>query len=504
MTKNADHRGAMRAAVIAVLATSCAVLMACPPDAELEPLSAVWQTGEYDLAALKLSEYRSCPYGKNARVDYMLATSLCRIDVARIGVRYFERMLASYYLSAEDLPLVVQERDRCGLYYEKPSAVTFYGRHSTTVARDGRFAWARPASPIGGQAAMRTRDFTSAEMRSRLFERAAAGDAAEAAAARLGSDAELVSTDHLLVTAVNPRLQAKLRQIGRSLEELVKYVQLHFQIPEQDLLVTVYLVADQEELGSLAEKVHGLSLPPGSIGYYAVDDLSLVAVVQDSDIAALQHELLHLMVRTDFGDIPPWLDEGLGALFEVSRPSGTGRVALSNWREAILKDLWVKRPQLGELLRMDRAAFDSDGDPVQQAVNYATARYLMMYLQETDLLQSVYREIRANDAHDIEVGSGTDAVRDMERVTGKTIDMLDSAFTTWFRSLAPSLDTETVRALQTRLNALGFRAGTVDGVYGPRTTHALRRFQSSVGLKPADEPDRATIDALDGAMMDSP
>lgn len=53
-----------------------------------------------------------------------------------------------------------------------------------------------------------------------------------------------------------------------------------------------------------------------------------------------------------------------------------------------------------------------------------------------------------------------------------------------------------VRSLQTRLQALGFAAGTVDGVYGPQTAHAVRQFQASKGLVPDGEVGRITWKAL--------
>jgi N-acetylmuramoyl-L-alanine amidase len=50
---------------------------------------------------------------------------------------------------------------------------------------------------------------------------------------------------------------------------------------------------------------------------------------------------------------------------------------------------------------------------------------------------------------------------------------------------APSFRGDDVRALQRKLNALGFDAGREDGVYGTETDRALREFQRNVG----DEPD---------------
>ena len=54
----------------------------------------------------------------------------------------------------------------------------------------------------------------------------------------------------------------------------------------------------------------------------------------------------------------------------------------------------------------------------------------------------------------------------------------------WPRDLA-ALSRSQVAELQTALNARGFASGQPDGVMGPATRAALRRFQRSAGL-PAD------------------
>jgi N-acetylmuramoyl-L-alanine amidase len=63
---------------------------------------------------------------------------------------------------------------------------------------------------------------------------------------------------------------------------------------------------------------------------------------------------------------------------------------------------------------------------------------------------------------------------------------------------APQLRGDDVRALQERLGALGFDAGRVDGIFGPRTARAVREFQANYGV-PADAiVGRSTIRALAG------
>lgn len=54
-----------------------------------------------------------------------------------------------------------------------------------------------------------------------------------------------------------------------------------------------------------------------------------------------------------------------------------------------------------------------------------------------------------------------------------------------------------VRALQTRLRALGFDLGPVDGRMGSRTIAAIKTFQQAQGLKPNGVVDPLTLRALD-------
>ena len=63
---------------------------------------------------------------------------------------------------------------------------------------------------------------------------------------------------------------------------------------------------------------------------------------------------------------------------------------------------------------------------------------------------------------------------------------------------APEPENEgmTVYELQDRLAALGYKAGTVDGVLGPRTTDALKKFQADKNLAITGTINPETIRAL--------
>ena len=60
-----------------------------------------------------------------------------------------------------------------------------------------------------------------------------------------------------------------------------------------------------------------------------------------------------------------------------------------------------------------------------------------------------------------------------------------------------SANAEQVRQVQQKLNAIGYHAGTVDGVLGPQTESALRRFQRARNLDATGHIDAKTLAALE-------
>ena len=65
----------------------------------------------------------------------------------------------------------------------------------------------------------------------------------------------------------------------------------------------------------------------------------------------------------------------------------------------------------------------------------------------------------------------------------------------WPRDLQ-ALTRSQLQALQTALNARGFASGTPDGMMGPATREAIRRFQRSVGLPADGYPDAGLLGRL--------
>lgn len=102
------------------------------------------------------------------------------------------------------------------------------------------------------------------------------------------------------------------------------------------------------------------------------------------------------------------------------------------------------------------------------------------------------------------------AVRDFREreglAVGDTVDttvwsaLVDATFAMGDRMLflrVPYFHGHDVHQLQDVLNALGFVAGESDGIFGPHTEHALREFQSSIGLPDDGVAGHATFDAVE-------
>lgn len=105
----------------------------------------------------------------------------------------------------------------------------------------------------------------------------------------------------------------------------------------------------------------------------------------------LVHEMVHALMSPDFPDVPDWFNEGLASLYEQCSLDGDRITGHENWR---LPDLQVairkdKLRPLTELIE-DPKFYAED----QVGMNYAQARYLMMYLQDKGLLKDYYKRCR--------------------------------------------------------------------------------------------------------------
>lgn len=177
--------------------------------------------------------------------------------------------------------------------------------------------------------------------------------------------------------------------------DTVRWATKHFEAElfehRPNRLLDIYLFNDAPSYTAGVKALTG-SDPTTPYGFYSRrhDGLFMNIVTGGG---TLVHELVHPYVEADFPNAPPWLNEGLGSLFEQSDERDGKIVGLTNWRLSGLQHAITKGkvPTFHALTHLDTDAFYDD----DTGVHYAASRYLLYYLQEHGLLHRYYRAFKA-------------------------------------------------------------------------------------------------------------
>jgi hypothetical protein len=190
-----------------------------------------------------------------------------------------------------------------------------------------------------------------------------------------------------------------------------------------DQVITTFLYAGQDNYKLHARKDY----PDGGepyYGYYSPAGRTMVMNI-NTGTGTLVHELTHALVVYDFPNQPTWFNEGLASLHEQCNVEQDGITGLPNWRlpglQAAIRD--------GKLRPLAELVTKRDFYGPAQGVNYAQARYFVMYMQHKGLLREFYRHFRAHAD-----GDAAD-VRAIEHVFGLKIAQIEPAFIAWVKTL---------------------------------------------------------------------
>ena len=166
---------------------------------------------------------------------------------------------------------------------------------------------------------------------------------------------------------------------------------------------------------------------PPHFGYFQPARRVMVMNV-GTGTGTLVHELTHALIVPDFPNVPSWFNEGLASLYEqctfVSNDEMRG---LENWRLPALQSAI----RAGKLRPLAQLVADRDFyDPAKSGLNYAQARYLMMYLQEKGLLRAFYRRFRDHAADD---PTGLNALR--QTIAPLKLEAFETEWRAWVLKL---------------------------------------------------------------------
>lgn len=192
----------------------------------------------------------------------------------------------------------------------------------------------------------------------------------------------------------------KPRTVHAATEDIVRWtrdkLRQDFFTQDPPHLLDVWLFKNAE---SYEAHVKALTAkrPTTPYGFYSPDDRALYMNIATGG-GTLVHEIVHPYIAVNFPDCPPWLDEGLGSLYEASGERDGHIVGFTNWRlpglQQALRDGRV--PSFAALTSMNAVTFYGEG----RGVHYAAARYLLYYLQERGLLVKYYHTAHVARAGD--------------------------------------------------------------------------------------------------------
>lgn len=189
--------------------------------------------------------------------------------------------------------------------------------------------------------------------------------------------------------------------------------------------VKVYLFKDAESYTLWNVKLYK-ERPSTPYGYYSRAKRALVMNIGTGG-GTLLHEMAHAMAEADFPEVPAWLNEGIGSLFEASMDRNGKVVGFTNWRLTGLKrDLEQGTAVKFEtLLKLSDTEFYGE----RSGSNYAAARYLMQYLQDHGKLETFYARVRDN--------ADADALASLRKVFDdkKTIEEIETLVYAWVKTL---------------------------------------------------------------------
>ena len=241
----------------------------------------------------------------------------------------------------------------------------------------------------------------------------------------LGEDTRVERVEDFFFVASNDTSQSFV-QYKATIARVYRYLYEDYFQRKPEKPIRVYLFKDKTSYDvycrSTYDKPH--STP---YGFYMSRERKMVMNIS-TGTGTLAHELVHPLLAEDFPGVPSWFNEGFASLFEQSGERGGKMVGFVNWRLPKLKQMLKigKGVALPDLMKTTTEQFYGEDD---RGVNYATARYLCLYLQEHKLLIPFFQEFKKTAKTD-----PTGALA-FERATGKKPADLEPSWRDWVLSL---------------------------------------------------------------------
>ena len=189
-------------------------------------------------------------------------------------------------------------------------------------------------------------------------------------------------------------------EVKRRADDTVKWTvdklkQDYFSEDPKEIL-DIWLFKDAESYANNTVNLFH-DVPSTPYGYYSPEHKALILNIGTGG-GTLVHEIVHPFMEANFPACPPWLNEGMGSLYEHVGEENGHIYGYVNWRlPGLQRAIKAKTvPAFETLMAMDAHTFYGD----RTGVNYAQSRYLCYYLQEKGLLVKFYKQFHAQQKKD--------------------------------------------------------------------------------------------------------
>jgi hypothetical protein len=404
------------------------------PVKTLPEIETMINRGDYGAALSELLQVRKP--GGTVQIDSLIGICSCHIpDQRELGFQLIRWILDedSSALDSTSKQKLREEADRCGyVSLGAQAGVRGSGKFYHFLPHNSGEAAPRPEEyALAGEPVKTTNPKSSQELVARVFQRTQSDNTVEKIRLVAGAGFRVVATDSFVLASASEHSEAQLKGIGVSLEQAKSFLETTFSLPPMENLLTVYTLPSIESLKRFASRVHGINVGKFCIGYSYPPDASIVAVIPRELIGTLKHELVHSLISAHYPGLPPWLDEGLASLYEESQIVKERMIGKWGWRQRLLGEMWNLRPPIPRLVQMNRMEFDQVGREIdEQAVTHATARTLLLYVQEKERLAEVFNAFHRVNPLD----SFLAADKRLAAILGTSESQIDGEFVAWFRS----------------------------------------------------------------------
>jgi hypothetical protein len=406
--------------------------------------------GQYDKVFDTAIKLRKQVYGKNAVIDYFIAKSLCLDGHKAKSTHCFNCIIKNFKLAGSKKDFIQREINTCNAPPDNEEAALVTNPDFSYINNVSL-----PEASVSGKMGKvydcfsnnQTINLSSMvsldELESRLFQINQKKSAIQKVRSILNNNYRIDTSGRYIFVTLKKFPLDSVSYAAERLEEAYRFFVSYYDLRPPDKLLTVYILRNQQALRQTAQLVHGIKLPDPNIGYSNLADLSLLGLGDAKQLGTLYHELFHLIVRTDLGDIPAFLDEGLASLYSVSRWENKKLIGDSRpWRLDELRearsasDQLLKIPSLDKLINYSWDEFDGQEtkNVCQVAVNYALSNFVMIYLQKNNLLQQMVTAFKNRPFVPLDTSKVKSNLQIFEEVVKDSIKNFTLKFDLWFKS----------------------------------------------------------------------